>query len=1342
LATDERQPLPLGLAREEQAADGSLRLRNEMLVKALSEGHSVPEVAAALGLTEQAVYRIHAEQASELDGSAAPGSERAALVSALETTSDAVGFEQMVATLVRDIEPAAIAIGGSGDRGRDLTTPDSKTVFTVSTARQWKPKIKADLKKLADQGVDAEKVYAISNRRTSRKTVEALEAEASEMGFDLTVLDQKWLIQKLNEQPHVRLQNVYLGIPLRRTTTFLPADRYRALLDGRPHLSGFEVLFVGREAEMLRAKRMLDSEGVVLLEGAGGYGKTRLALELARESDAEWRFIDAPMQLTRESIADLPPSPNLVVAIDNSHLRDDLGKLLGTLEQLPKGPPKVVLLSRPNFREKLNDAAAARWIGAIENDRVIRIGQLPWAALAQMLKSAPFAIKSGAQRGAILHLAEGNPQIAVIAARIASERRSVFGLSGDELLQRYVAYLIDEKTPGENQRGRQRELLALVAALDGIDIEEAEVVEKVAAMLRLTPSEVEQRLEELAESGIVIGEPGSSRARGPARFRIKPDLLAEHVLFALTLTNRWALALDYTEIFKQFGDHYLLRLVRALGMLSPHLFDEEATGRIVGLERAVKDIVEIGSREEAAALIAALAGSRPVRAQQLADQLLKRIASSGESPSKPVLNRLREGALRMADFKRSWRLLLSLAAASTHEREALRSIGDAMADTYKRLPEDDEASGAILASVQATLARETRRFWGKRQPGAANAVALAVKPMLMVTFAVTRQSADDPMAYELGARILPDSDYTARAVKAGADLAAEVFGELSPRDQLGLMETLGWATNVAAGFRVAMGQPAPMPGRLLLDRALERVDNALAESLETLELPVRAAAYDYLLKRKSYRRKLANEALEDGSISEHEHQIGGVAVPVTNSELEEYIFVIANREIGPLDHERPDVRQRYERKLAQAGEFAQGLAAESDWHGRVDRWSAWWQSRLEIEGPKANLGQAPGMIIDALANGDPERGADLIDHLIESESILRSSTTAAMQRLIEKNLFDRWAAWLSADPMTRAALARALGSFPQEVAQAPMKVLAFDDDPGVREAATSALIFSGKLEKWRIDLALGALALHPDIEGIDHLLHLIDDQAGESTGQRFDPTQLHLLESAILATASSGRIESYQLADALRRAETELDGLVMRWIWKRIEALETMERAGQTHLWDVDFLDEELRPLVGEVAGPEDLSRAIELFTQLNERSSTRADVATVIDWIDPGSEKVTKLMVELLGDADRAWLARSHLMELTLDDEARERRALAFATRLDEPLIPLLDLIAGTLPRSWSGSYVPHLERGLSLAEDWAKSDDPELAAAGHEAAKSYRRRIAAEAADEEVEDLRIAYG
>jgi hypothetical protein len=98
--------------------------------------------------------------------------------------------------------------------------------------------------------------------------------------------------------------------------------------------------------------------------------------------------------------------------------------------------------------------------------------------------------------------------------------------------------------------------------------------------------------------------------------------------------------------------------------------------------------------------------------------------------------------------------------------------------------------------------------------------------------------------------------------------------------------------------------------------------------------------------------------------------------------------------------------------------------------------------------------------------------------------------------------------------------------------------------------------------------------------------------------------------------------------------------------------------------------------------------------------------------------------------------------MELALDDEARERRALAFATRLDEPLVPLLDLIAGTLPRSWSGSYVPHLERGLSLAEDWAKSDDPELAAAGHEAAKSYRRRIAAEAADEEVEDLRIAYG
>src|ERR1700712_2051768 len=124
-----------------------------MIVKALSEGHSVPDVAVALGLTEQAVYRVHAEQAGEPGDFGAPNSDRAVLVSALETMSDAVGFEQMVATLISDIEPTAIAIGGSGDRGRDLTTPDSKTVFMVSIARQWKPKIKADLKKLADHEV-------------------------------------------------------------------------------------------------------------------------------------------------------------------------------------------------------------------------------------------------------------------------------------------------------------------------------------------------------------------------------------------------------------------------------------------------------------------------------------------------------------------------------------------------------------------------------------------------------------------------------------------------------------------------------------------------------------------------------------------------------------------------------------------------------------------------------------------------------------------------------------------------------------------------------------------------------------------------------------------------------------------------------------------------------------------------------------------------------------------------------------------------------------------------------------------------------------------------------------
>lgn len=1334
--------MSLSLAAEEQSQAGSQNLRDAMIGQALDEGQSIPDIAEAVGLSEAAIYKIQAARRKEPRGPQGAGSDQRAVIAALEHFSDHVRFEELVSALIGDIDPAAIPLGGPGDRGRDAANPDSSTIFTISLQRQWKRKVESDLEKIAKYGFKPERIYAVTNRRTARKTVEQLIESAAESGISLTVLDQKWLVAKLSQAPRLHLRSGFLNIAPPRSSSFLTPEEYRTLLDGRPHLSGLSVHFSGRVAERRRATELLEAERIVMLSGAGGYGKTRLALELAGEDDGEWRFIDSDMQFTPESISELPLSDRLVVVIDNVHRRDHLSSLLSALERLPAGPPRVVLLTRPFQLEKLNSQIAGSWLGAIDAARMVEIGPLGWRTMAEILKAPPLGIKSGEQRRAIIQLAEGNPQIAVIAARVAAERRSVVGLSGDELLQRYIAYLIPTAIATGSDVRRQRKLLALLAALDGIEDDEEDLLIEVAEMLRMNVEQIKDGLEQLAESGLVIAD----LVRRPAvqRYRIKPDLLAEHVLFALTLTERWDLTLDYGQIFERFGERHLLRLAKAIGALPASLFDSELAERLDGLERELAKVVTEGDPGLASELIRELCHARPEVAQRQAVALLSRITASGAKPEEQVINRLREGAMRMSDFPRSWRLLLLLGAECAGQQLAsLKAIGESMSATYERVPDGEASSGAVLAAVQDSLAIETRRFWDKHPPGAASAVALAVKPMLMVTFEISRTSPDNPMSVELGGRILPISPYTEEAVKTGGELAAQAFAELVPSEQLKLIETVGRAAHAAAGFPLSMGRTTPTAGRVLLDGALENVDLLLAQELENLEMPVRRAAYDFLLKRARYRRKLAEDIGEDEVFGRN--SFGPVTVPLPSAELEEFIFMINSGQVGPPEREHETIEKEYERRRAQAAQRAEALRSDPEWRAVLDRWSSWWQKRRELEGERAALGQTPGMVFEALAATDPELGVELIDHLIATDSGLRGASTGAMLMVIDALSPQRWKKWLSADPTVRAALARALSNFDEAAAGEAMRRLAFDEDEIVRSAATDALTFSLKLERWRFDLGLEAVTRYPDIEAVNQLLHMADEHAkrGGKEHAEFDEDQVERIEAAILATAASEKMESYALADSLRRAERPPSGLAMRWIWARLDALEEIgsSRRESLHLWDLDFLDEELGPIVSRAADTADLKRALERFERAEEHSPVLTDLAKVIGWIDPGASEVTAVMVRLLENPKRSWLARSHLTELPLTNEQLDQRAHAFAAALEEPLPALLDLLAGTLPRSWSGSYVPHLESARATAERWAGSNQRQLRAAGHDAVASYQAQIKQWSAREEADDRRFEY-
>jgi hypothetical protein len=1327
--------MPLQLAVDEQkAASTPLALRNKLISRALAEGESVSEVADALGISEQAVYKIkeslEAEPAAHSPGSA----DLRATAAALERMTDHAGFEDLVSVLMDDIEPGSIPLGGVADRGRDGATVDGSAVWTISLAKNWQRKVRKDLESIVGNGFQPKRVFSVTNRKTSRRSEEKLEAEATTLGIKLTVLGQKWLVAKLNHPDYLDLRASALGLARPRPRTFHTAVAYREMLDGRPNLFGLGVGFVGRELELQRSREILAKGPLLLLAGAGGLGKTRLALELAgvREGDP-WYFIDDAMSFDSIAVSELVVSPETTVVIDNAHRRDDLRRLIAALEGLDH-PPRVVLIARPGFEAQLNQAVGDRWVGQIDRTNTVVLGPLGWRTMSELLRSPGLEVTVEGMRGALIQLAEGNPQIAVIGAQLAKERHSVSELTSNALLQDYVGHLISTAIPEEGDRRRRlRKLLAVLAALGGIDKDDESMVEAAAELSRCSTDDVCNGLELLADNGLVVLE-GQT-------YRIKPDLLSEHALFALTLTERWSLALPYEEIFARLSPEHLRRLAAAFGELPPPLVAEAAPERLRPIEAAAAAQARSGEPEMAAKLLRDIAHSLPDVGYRESVALLERLEDEGGTLSKAVALTLKDTALRIGDFPQSWKLFLRLAAAA-EDVETANEIGEAMAEVYTRAPDDgSQGAGKVLAWMQHSLAERTESFWKRRRRGASVAVCQAVKPMLSLAFEVNRQSADNPMALQLGSRLLPESKYTEKVVLSGARLAAEVVTELEPRWQLELLKTLEGTVHAASGYPLAYGTRLDLWARRLLDRALGEFDSAIVSAVGQLPMPVRAEAHSYMLNRAEARERLRRDLAEQGDEAGAE-ELSAISVPDADPDLDAYIFLIHFGQVGPPDPE--SLQEEDERLRAKAKTIAADLSGAKDPLEVLDRWSRWCEEAKDATG-ELRLGFGPSLVLRDVAREDPELGRRVVDHLIAIESELRASAAMAMAEIVVAGDDSAIESWLGADSRTRAALASAIAANDVDTSQEAMRALVLDEDEQLAAAALESLSFARPIAKWRIDLALEALEERPSVKGLSRLLHVADHEAREAGDEHFefDDEQVQQIRRAAIATAKLDKLSGYHLNDMLERASHEDPAIVLDWARARLLHLDGLSRTEDApRLWKLDLLPDELMELVKGSGTSTDLDAAVEFFGSLPEDSYALGDTATLIGWLDPGSDQVTDLIVRFLGATGRAYTARSNLMKLTLTPEEFDRRAARIAAEVEEPVGPLLDLLEGTLPMVWSDSRVPYLEKALDHAQRWAKSGDSELCAAGERAAKRFEQMIESERAQDAVEDREFEYG
>ncbi|MGE0684097.1 MAG: hypothetical protein AB7P69_24720, partial [Candidatus Binatia bacterium] len=309
-------------------------------------------------------------------------------------------------------------------------------------------------------------------------------------------------------------------------------------------LTSHQGALVGREAVLETIKTQLQNQTrVIVLHGPGGIGKTRLLLALRDIilDGAQLWYTRTEAESIERDLVRLDHAGRHVIVVDDAHRFAPLSHLHEVLVN-PDFADKVtlVLATRSVFKDSVTYQ-----LGSLPGDRVsaIEIKPLPNVDIDQLLQHPPYSLTNETERRAILGVAEGNPLIAGIAAHLVQQRISLVGLTRDQVLTRHLDGIVHNLAEA-GYDDQYFVYLEILAALETIDLENAQLNEIVQRVVGISPSDEQRIVTRLVEAGLV--------ERYWKTVKIASEVLADHILIQYFFNPKSKRADYQTQIIEPF----------------------------------------------------------------------------------------------------------------------------------------------------------------------------------------------------------------------------------------------------------------------------------------------------------------------------------------------------------------------------------------------------------------------------------------------------------------------------------------------------------------------------------------------------------------------------------------------------------------------------------------------------------------------------------------------------------------------------------------------------------------------------------------------------------------------
>jgi len=1209
---------------------------------------------------------------------------------ALTQMTDAARFEALALICLQDLDPSLRPTGGPGDRQRDAVGgplfQDKESVMTISLEARWAQKVVSDLNALVAKPPKPERVVAVTNRKSGARRRNELEREAPrDYGLTLRIVDRRFLALRLLRRDLLASREQLLGLPMPAPPVALEGQAYERTLARVG--STVDVLY-GRDVELTRLLKLFEEGGACALEGPGGVGKTRLALEAARQVAARMLFLDDRSQLTAPVLpAELAGTDQLVLVVDNAHRRDDLREVVGLLHQRT-GKTNLVLIARPGFRGRLTDAVEGSALGPLHAEAVIELGPLAPSIIGDIIRNAePTLTYPGAIDRAI-DVAEGNPLIALLAHSVAVEGGALDQFGRDEVLAEHARSLVSSLTARADETAEHEilELLAVTAALTYLDLDETETVESVARMLHTSVATIRRRLHDFADAGLVT--------QNAERFGLTPDILSGHILWSSFFAQRPAVGLAYQTLWDALAGWHAVRLCNALGGLPSQAVERDhPIGRYVA-----EQLIARGRNDPSALeLTRAVAPALPWLAASVVDVALELLP---EDPGARVraLVAATEALARTPNFSEGWPRQLAAAQAifagpqgdeSEPAEAAHKKITEELTKIYSRVPLGvGPREGEALAAVQHEMTRATRDFWRRHrdEPGAAEAVAIASRQLLTVTFSNHYASAEDERKIYLGGCVLPASKWTTEVLTAGARLFSETLERLGPALQLEQVDAAGNLVRAARGFEGPFGTKVGADIAAQAEKAQANIVDRLRERAGSLPIVTRAALEDRF-----------GEIWPD------------------DVELHEFHLLFSSS----AGRRRPDGWET-EGRDERAQALSASLSAGGDPGAIIERWSRWLVQAAEA-GSRTLGGWILARAIELAAKSDRPRMEPILDRLLTESGpmvghLAPALATSYVHSPEAKSRAQR--ALASDHELVRAVAVRAVGWSTLADRVEMLGTMVADDALGVRRAVVDALCFGASLDERQLDLAIEA-CLPDDAESLSTLVHQL-----EHAGQADQVTEQQAARAAqiVCAAATQDRLEGYALRTIVEFLERLQPRLAIDFCRARIAYQLAEDRERDLYaMMRIDSLPDELRTLVRVAATADDVGWVLDQIEASTPTNSAHGTLRDLLEWLDDGGTIVTeRLTTWFRSDKDHLRYEARQVLDHSIGTDGFRERARALLRVV--PSAELEDaIVSARHPQAWSGTRHRYWRRLRDEFTDWTDDSDEELADVGRTAVAYY---------------------